>query len=385
MGEELSVDNILDPEEIDTLFEAPSEEETPPTEEDGGTEKTEKTETTEVIDVDALFTGNKPESVSSGKENNQEEQGDTTPEQDGTSPKNFYSSIAKALKEEGIFPDLDDEAYSKVKTPEDFRDLVNQKIQESLDERQKRIDEALNVGVEPTAIKQYEGTLNYLDQIKEETLADEGENGTNLRKQLIYQDYINRGFSKERASKEVKKSFDAGNDVEDAKEALEGNKDYFKSQYQKIVDDAKAEDEREEDAMKEQANQLKSSILNDQKVFGELAVDKPTRQKIYDNISKPIYKDPDTGDLYTAVQKYEKDNRTEFLKNVGLLFTLTDGFKNLDSLVKGKVNREVKKGLRELESTLNNTSRNADGSLRFVSGVEDDSESYIGKGIKLDI
>ena len=385
MEEELSVDNILAPEEIDTLFESTGEEETPPTEEDGGTEKTEKTETTEVIDVDALFTGNKPESVSSGKENNQEEQGDTTPEQDGTSPKNFYSSIAKALKEEGIFPDLDDEAYSKVKTPEDFRDLVNQKIQESLDERQKRIDEALNVGVEPTAIKQYEGTLNYLDQIKEETLADEGENGTNLRKQLIYQDYINRGFSKERASKEVKRSFDAGNDVDDAKDALESNKDFFKTQYQDIVKNAQAEDQKIEQERKEQASKLKTSILEDQKVFGEIEVDKTTRQKVYDNISKPIYKDPETGDLYTAVQKYEMDNRIDFLKNVGLVFTLTDGFKNLDGLVKGKVTKEVKKGLRELESTLNNTSRNADGSLRFVSGVEDDSESYIGKGIKLDI
>ncbi len=51
------------------------------------------------------------------------------------------------------------------------------------------------------------------------------------------------------------------------------------------------------------------------------------------------------------------ENRTDFLKNIGLLFTLTDGFKNLDGLVKGKVKKEVNKGLRELEHTLNNTAR----------------------------
>ena len=151
MDGELSVDNILAPEEVEALFEDTGTEETPPAdnkeEQPAGQEEEKKEkETTEVVDVDALFT-DKPESVSSGKENNQEEKEDTPPKEDGTSP-NFYSSIAKALKEEGILPDLDDEAYSKVKSPEDFRNLIEQKIHDGLDERQKRIDEALTVGIE---------------------------------------------------------------------------------------------------------------------------------------------------------------------------------------------------------------------------------------------
>jgi len=36
-----------------------------------------------------------------------------------------------------------------------------------------------------------------------------------------------------------------------------------------------------------------------------MELDKATRQKIYDNISKPIYKDPETGDYLTALEKYE--------------------------------------------------------------------------------
>ena len=389
MDGELSVDNILAPEEVEALFKDTGTEETPPAdnkeEQSAGQEEEKKEkETTEVVDVDALFT-DKPESVSSGKENNQEEKEDTTSTQDdGTSP-NFYSSIAKALKEEGILPDLDDEAYSKVKTPEDFRDLIEQKIHDGLDERQKRIDEALNAGVEQPVITQYENTLKYLDKIDETALSDEGEQGENLRRQLIYQDFINRGFSKERADREVKRSFDAGNDVDDAKDALESNKDFFKTQYQDIVKNAQAEDQKIEQERKEQASKLKTSILEDQKVFGEIEVDKTTRQKVYDNISKPIYKDPETGDYLTAIQKYERDNSTDFLKNVGLIFTLTDGFKNLNGLVKGKISKEVKKGLRELESTINNTQRTSDGNLKLVSGVDEDPESFIGKGYKLDI
>lgn len=388
MEEELSLDNILGAEEIENLFVEDNEtQDTPPANGEPPKKEEEpskdKEETTEVVDVDNLFTDT-PESVGSGKENTEEKE-DTTPKGDGTSPKNFYSSIAKALKEEGIFPDLDDDGLSKVKEPEDFRDLIDQQIKAGLDERQKRIDEALNAGVEPTEIRKYENTMSFLDSIKEENISDEGDKGEKLRKDLIYQDFINRGYSKERAAREVQKSFNAGTDIDDAKEALKSNTDFFRDKYDELVNDAKSEAEQEEKERKEQAEKLKSSILNDKEVFGDLSVDKSTRQKIYDNIAKPVYKDPETGEYFTAIQKYEMENRTDFLKNIGLLFTLTDGFKNLDGLVKGKVKKEVKKGLRELEHTLNNTARTSDGNLKFVSGVDEDPESFIGKGWNLDV
>lgn len=388
MEEELSLDNILGAEEVENLFvEDEDTQDTPPANGEPPKKEEEpdkdKEETTEVVDVDNLFTDT-PESVGSGKENTEEKE-DTTPKGDGTSPKNFYSSIAKALKEEGIFPDLDDEGLSKVKDPEDLRDLIDQQIKAGLDERQKRIDEALNAGVEPTEIRKYENTINFLDSIKEENISDEGDKGEKLRKDLIYQDFINRGYSKERAAREVQKSFNAGTDIDDAKEALKSNIDFFKDKYDELVNGAKSEAEQEEKERKEQDEKLKSSILNDKDVFGDLSIDKSTRQKIYDNIAKPVYKDPETGEYFTAIQKYEMENRTDFLKNIGLLFTLTDGFKNLDGLVKGKVKKEVRKGLRELEHTLNNTARTSDGNLKFVSGVDEDPESFIGKGWNLDV
>lgn len=385
--EELSLDNILGAEEIENLFVEDDEtQDTPPANGEPpkeGEPNKDKEETTEVVDVDNLFTET-PESVGSGKENTEEKE-DTTPKGNGTSPKNFYSSIAKALKEEGIFPNLDDEGLSKVKDPEDFRDLIDQQIKAGLDERQKKIDEALNAGVEPTEIRKYENAINFLGSIKEENISDEGDKGEKLRKDLIYQDFINRGYSKERAAREVQKSFNAGTDIDDAKEALESNIGFFKDKYDELINDAKSEAEQEEKERKEQAEKLKSSILNDKEVFGDLSVDKSTRQKIYDNIAKPVYKDPETGEYFTAIQKYEMENRTDFLKNIGLLFTLTDGFKNLDGLVKGKVKKEVNKGLRELEHTLNNTARTSDGNLKFVSGVDEDPESFIGKGWNLDV
>lgn len=393
MEEELILDNILGAEEIENLFvddevqDTSPEDEVTPDQEDGKEDKKNKEkdeETTEVIDVDNLFT-DEPESVGSGKDNTKGKE-DTSSREDSTSPqKTIYSSIAKALKEEGIFPDLDDEVLSKVKEPEDFRDLVEQQIKAGLEERQKRIDDALNYGIEPTEIKRYENTLNFLDSVKEENITDESDKGEELRKNLIFQDFINRGYSRERATREVQKSFNAGTDIEDAKEALKSNTEYFKGKYDDLIEDAKLEAQKEEENRKEQANKLKESILNEKNILGNLSIDKPTRQKIYDNISKPIYKDPETGEYYTAIQKYEKDNRVDFLKYLGLIFTLTDGFKSLDGLVKGKVKKEVKNGLRDLEHAINNTARNSDGNLKFVSGVDEDPESFIGKGWKIDV
>ena len=380
--EELSLDNILTGSEIENLFV--DEETQEPVPEDTGKEKEDKPEkgkekkekeTTEV-NVDSLFT--EPESVGSG---DTEEKEDTDPDKGSTSPK-FYSSIAKAFAEEGIFPDLDEDTISKVETPEDLRKLIDKQIKAGLDERQKRVDEALSVGVEPDTIRQYEGALNYLDSLTNDTITAETDEGEKLRKQLIYQDFINRGYSKERASREVQKSLNGGTDVDDAKEALKSNKEYFKSKYDEVVEDAKKEEEAEVAKRKEQAEKLKTSILTDKKVFGEIEVDKTTRQRIYDNIAKPVYKDPETGEMLTAIQKYEMEHRTEFLKNLGLIFTLTDGFKTLDGLVKGKVRKEVKRGFRELENTLNNTARTSDGNLNYASGV--DSESFIGKGWTID-
>lgn len=387
MEEELSMDNILSADEIEGLFEDQEIQDTQPEENEENTDENQENnneETEETTEVTTENTSEKPEGV--GSEDNREEQEDTTSNKSGSSPKNnFYSSIAKAFAEEGIFPDLDDESASKIKTPEEFRDLIEDRIKSELDERQKRVDEALNAGVEPSDIRKYENTISYLDSIKDETITSENEEGEKLRKQLIYQDFVNRGYSQERATREVKKSFDAGTDIEDAKEALKSNLEFFQGQYDNLIEEAKAEEEKEIKQRKEQAEKLKKSILEDKEVFGELSIDKKTRQKIFDNISKPVYKDPNTGQIFTALQKYEMENRTDFLKNVSLVFTLTDGFKNLDGLIKGKVKKEVKKGIRELENVLNNTARTSDGNLRFVSNVEDDPESFIGQGWTLDV
>ena len=400
--EEFDINNILNnPSDIEALFNGSNTNEPQVNDVATSTTSTTSTGNDEVNEENNEDKNNlenniteSPKSIeeifgteSVGNEDNENKGKEPSSSKEGTSPnnKNFYSSIASALKEDGIFPDIDDESLAKIKTPEDFAEMFENQVQAKLDEKQQRIDKALNYGVELTDIQKFESTIDYLDKITDDIISEESEQGENIRRQMIYNDFINRGYSKERAEREIKKSFDSGSDVEDAKEALQSNKEFYKKSYDKLVNEAKLEAENANKQMKEDSEKLKNSILNDSKVFGDLQIDTTTRRKVLDNISKPVYKDPNTGKLLTAIQKYEAENKLDFIKNVGLLYTLTDGFKNLDSLVNSKVKKETKKAMRELENTINNTSRYSDGNLKFVSGVSDDNESYIGNGFSLDI
>lgn len=369
--EELQLDNILSEDEAASLF---GDDNT--TEENSENQENDNNKTTETIDPNNLF---EEESESVGSVDHQEQENPDLNEGQGASPsKSIYSSIAKDLRDDGVFLDLDDQTIASIESSDDLYKVLEEQIQAKMDARSKRIDDALNNDVELTTVQKYERALNYLDSINTESIEDEGEAGENLRRTLIFQDFKNRGFSDERAKRETEKSFSAGTDVEDAKEALQSNKDYVNSEYDSLVKEAKKEQEEHAKKQKKEAENLKKSIFEDKQLFGEIEVDSKTRQKIYDNLSKANYRDAETGEMLTAIQKYERDNRAEFLKNLGIMFTLTDGFKNLDGLVKDRVKKEVKKGQRELEHTINNTARNSDGTLKFVSGTSD-KNSYSSK------
>lgn len=395
--EGLSFDNILGEQEIETLFtdlednEVPEEptkngeEEEVETPDSDPKKQKEKDNTTEDVDPEDLFEDKTPESVGSGKDNEGKE--DTAPDNDAddTSPNNFYSSIANACAVDGIFPNLDDETIKKAVDAESFSNLIEAEINARFDEKQKRISQALENGVEPTDIKKYESTLNYINTITDAAIAEESEKGEQLRYNLIYQDFINKGMTPDKAKKFADRTVDAGTDVEDAKEALLSNKEFFSNAYNKMLQDAQQKADEEKAEREKNAKELEKSLIKDKQLFGDMEISNDIRKKAFDSVSKPVYKDPKTGDYMTAIQKYESEHRAEFLKYTGLIFAMTNGFKDFDTFAKGKVKKEVKKGLRELEQTLNNTRRNNDGSLRMVTNQKDDPNSFISKGMKLDL
>jgi hypothetical protein len=385
--EALSFDNILGEQEVETLFsDAEEPQETEDSTEVADSDEEKESKTTEVVDPDDLFEGEEeqPESVGSGKDKEVREKEDAVPDDGGgTSPNNFYSSIASALAVDGVFLNSNEDAVKKVNSAESFSDLIDAEINARLDERQQRVAKALDNGVEPSDIRKYENTLNYIASINDAAIAEESDKGEQLRRNLIYQDFLNKGYSPEKAQKFTERTIDAGTDIEDAREALQSNREFFQGAYNKLLQEAQQRADAEKAERIRQADKLKESIMKDKQLFGDMELSSDFRKKVFENISKPIYKDPETGEYLTAIQKYEMEHRGEFLKYAGLIFTLTNGFKDFDSFTKGKVKKEVRKGLRELENMINTTSRNADGSLRMVTGRREDPESWLNGDIKL--
>lgn len=394
MGEGFGFDNILGPDEIEALFtdpgnDTPEEQVDEPSTDDKGTgeDEKEKNNITEDVDPELLFADedDHPESVGSGKDKGKvkEKEGTSTDEDNGTSP-NIYSSIAVACSVDGIFPNLDEEVIKKVTTAEDFSDLIQKEVEARYEEGQKRILKALENGVEPSEIKKYENTLKYISSITDQQLTAETEDGETLRRNVIYQDFLNRGYSPEKAQKFTKRTIDQGTDVEDAKEALQNNKEFFQDAYDSLLKEAQSKADAEKEARKKQADELKNDILNNKQLFGGMEISKDLRNKAFDNIAKPVYKDPETGEYLTAFQKYQRENYSDFIKYSTLFFTLTNGYKDFSSFAKGEVKKQMKQGLRALEQTLNNTSRDANGNFKMVTGVKDDPESFF-KGLNLDV
>lgn len=364
--EELDIENIFtDESELEEQQEKLTPEE----------KEAKKNEKSTELNEDDLFPST--ESVSSEEEETQEQE-NTLSEEDkkkqSTSP-NTYSSLAIALKDDGILSELDDEFVKNVKTADDLAEAIEKQVESRLELSQKRIKEALDNDVDTSDIKKFEGTISYLNSISEEDINDETEKGENLRKQLIYQDFINKGFSKERAEKKLQQSIDAGNDIEDAIDALNENKEHYTKSYQTLIDQAKETTKAEKARIKLESEQLQKKILDTETPFDGVTLDKNTRKLVFDNINKPIFEED--GVYYTAIQKYQKENKQEFLHKLGVIFTLTDGFKNMDKLVKGKVAKATRQSLRELDSILSTSTDFNKGNLEFMGGGND-KESHAG-------
>lgn len=323
------------------------------------------------VNPDELF-GGLQESVGDGEEENQGGENNSEKGGNNSSP-NFHSSVLNALKEDGILPELSDEDITNVKDDEGFKDAIEKVIQDRLDERTKRIENALNAGADIGEIKQYENILTTLNNIDEDALKQEGAKGDDLRRRIIAQDLMNRGYSEDKIKREVKKSFDAGTDIEDAIEALQANVQFYTQKYSNLIEEGKEQAKRYKEDMRRQGEELRKSIVEDKGIFDEIGMDKRMRQKVYDNISKPSYKTKD-GNWLTEIQKYQMENQADFLKYVSLFYTMTDGFKDLSPLIKKQVKKERTSSIRELENKLKGTNRVNTGKLNYVNSSSEEND-----------
>ena len=157
--EGIGLDNMMGAEEVEKFFggnqEPDNTGETTAGVETPASEEHIETEETAEVDFSDLLGNNQPESV--GSEKNTEGNGGAPESQDGQgSPQvNLFSSIAKATKDEGVFPDLSDEELDSVKDAETLRKLFDAQVKKMFDESQRKLLDALNGGATNDEMKEY--------------------------------------------------------------------------------------------------------------------------------------------------------------------------------------------------------------------------------------
>lgn len=335
------------------------------------------------VDAADIFGDDTPESVGDDEDSNKEEK-ETSPKGTGSSPKgtNLYSSFAQALYGDGLFKFLDEDTVNGVVDADSFSNAFENEVNARLDDVTKRVKEALDAGVQPSAISRYERIIDRLDQISDSELTAETEEGSNLRRSIIRQDYLNRGFSPERAEKQVDRIMSSGGtDIEDAKDALDSVKSYFKNAYKELVDEGKAEVEAERKRIEKESQDFKEAILSKDTLFDDIPIDKATRQKAYNAMMKKVKTNAD-GEELTAVQLYADEHPVEFRVMLGTIYALTDGFTKMGKLLDKSVNKKVKSNLQEIEQRLQGPQG---GSFSYREGGNSDDYGHSARRKRLDI
>lgn len=323
-----------------------------------------------------------PESVGRGKKNKTGNGAD--PNGGGSSPEGFnpYSSFAKALHGDGLFQNLKQEEVDSIEDAEGFYDAIEAEVNARLDEKTRRISEAYEAGMPMDEIKEYETTIQRLNGISEEQLSEKSEKAEKLRAALIRQDFLTRGFTKDRAEREVTRSINEGTDIKDAKEAAESLKEFYEKKYEGLVEAGKQEAEAEKKKAKEDAEKFKKAVLETDKIFGDIPVDRPTRQKAYELMTKTV-KTTEDGDRLTAVQLYADEHPVEFQTMLGFIAAMTDGFTKMGNLFNKSIDKKVRQNLANIEKKVTRSSHQG-GTISFAEGEDDEPETPRGRFV-LDI
>ena len=253
-----------------------------------------------------------------------------------------YSLLASALLEQGVLPSLTQEELKNIKSFDDIAEAFKAELRNNeyagLNEHQKAYLKALESGMPEQEFKQsYNQVLDY--QKLSETDLEENEE---LRIRLIKDDFISKGYSEEKAAKLAQRSVDIGEDLDDAKEALQVKKEAVKAELDNRIKQYEENLKSQAKATKEQQEKLKQAIFDEKfEIIPGIKNNKQFAQKVYDTITKPAGYLED-GRPYNSIFKARMEDPIGFEHKLAYLFNLTDGFKKFDSIINTAKSQSVK-------------------------------------------
>jgi hypothetical protein len=278
-----------------------------------------------------------PEGVGNGEEEGDGE--DDSDEEPQDSQPSLYSSLAKVLQEEGVLPSFD--SKKKIETVEDlveaFREEIKANELSDLTDEQKQYLQAIRSGVPAEQFAPQQSAVQNLKSISDEEISS----NEDLRKQLIYQDFILKGYSAEKAEKYTQRSIDIGEDESDAKDALSSIIELQEKQLQVQLQQAEEQKRIRVEKDKEQLNTFKKYLSDTKEFIPGVKMTPKIAEKVFEQAVKPIEQGPN-GVPLNAVQQARVQNPIEFEAKLNYLFYITKGFEDFSKIATSQKSKAVK-------------------------------------------
>jgi hypothetical protein len=246
-----------------------------------------------------------------------------------TSPK-LYQSLTAVLKEKGVLSSVDEASLDKVEDVDQLVDLLKKQIEaeefRDLSEEQRTVLKGMREGVSADTANQYKTAMTSLNAITDDKLAEDKQ----VRFDLIYQEFLSKGFEQDVAIKYANRSFQLKEDVADAKvakanliTAVEGRYDRSKASELQTQKDEIAQVAKDK-------NDLKEAILTTEQPIGKVKIPDNVRKEVYEDMVKIVSTNPTTGEAENELMKFQREKPTDYAHKLYYLWKVTNGFKDLE-------------------------------------------------------
>lgn len=229
--------------------------------------------------------------VQAGKKPTQNGDGSNSSSPQLNETEQLYSNLAAEFKAKGVLPELDIE---KIKSLKDIEDAIQNQINNGLTERQKFIEDAQRSGAPVSEVSEKAETIDKLKRVTPEFLNDE--RNLQFRMTAIVQDFMQKGYSEERATSMAQRSVDSGTDIEDAQFALNDLIKAEEAALKGLIDGAK---NQEQDSL----NNIKSYIADTPEVIPGISLTNSQKDELYNQMTTSVSDDRDNA--FMAAQKVD--------------------------------------------------------------------------------
>ena len=242
--------------------------------------------------------------VVEGEEDKEIDEGKRTPESKGLSSSPL-TSLTSALHEEGVLSSLSEEELAEIKSGEDLIEAVRGQIRQNeysdLTDDQKEYLEALRSGVPDANYRQAKQSADMYSKIEESSL--EADDAENFRKSLIVNDFLAKGFSQDDADKYAQRSLDLGEDIGDAKSALNRLQKSEQENISKMSAQAKAQQKAAEEAQGQRINDLKQKVNSSNEIVPGVKFNQQTKDKVFDLMTSTAGFDSNNAPMNAVVKE----------------------------------------------------------------------------------